>query len=1525
MAKKGSGEENSEAEISDSLKEQQIAVAEELAPGAKAMAFPVVAVGASAGGLEAFRELLKALPDQPDCAFVFIQHLSPKHESLMADILDKMTALTVVEAQDNTELEKNHIYVIPPDRYIRIENGVMVLDKPVEQHGLRLPIDYFFRSLAEQQGERAIAVVLTGTGSDGSEGVRDVKGAGGLVIVQDPQESRYDGMPRSAIKTKMVDFVEPIGKIPERITAFIRHPYIDRRQQKNDSPPAEPFEIRDIIALLRTRTEFDFTPYKRGTLQRRIQRRMGLHQLKAVDDYLTKLRDDPSEIASLCKDLLITVTRFFRDDSVWSTLKGEIAELAARAAQEEREFRIWCPGCATGEEAYSLAILVQEASETISRPVQYQIFATDLDEDAINLARDGRYPKNIEQDVSELYLKRYFDDSENGYRITKRIREHVVFAAQNVVSDPPFSNLDMISCRNLLIYIGTEMQSRILDMFHFALRPDGLLLLGNSETLGRNSHLFTAISQEDRIYRRVPLTRPERSLLPFSSPDADASGEIGSKTSVFRSRENITETARRILISRYAPATVLVNGAGESRYFHGPVQQFLEIPQGEPTVNVLDMANAGMKLRLKNALQKAKQTGQGVSAEALRITHSSGTLDIRIEVEPVHDAVTSEALYLISFVEILPSETKERQSNSTTNVDEQPVQSEDSSELLRQLEYELQATREDLQTTIEELETTNEELKASNEEAMSTNEELQSTNEELETSREELQSLNEELVTVNSQLEDKVGELEKANDDISNLLTSVEIAVVFLGRDLRIRRFTEPAKEIFSIIETDIGRPVSDITIKIDDERFIEDAKSVLKSLSPSTKQVASKNNSQWFSRRIRPYRTTDDRIEGVVISYTDITSLRESVERLEKSEKQQRIVAYLGGLAVSLESSQEFFDVICETLASEGGFDYSKILQYDSENSNFRMISGVGWDDDIVGTKRVPGDKDSQAGYTAMLRAPVMVEDFAKEKRFSQSELSSAHGVQSGISCTIGRSGLVWGVIGIHCKEPQSFKDEDADFVQAIANLAYDNILRIERETDLSEAEEVLQLSLDAAEMGAWRWDIESDVMTWDETTRNLFGRDEEDDETLTSEVFYSTVHPDDLEQVRNAVDNSVDNNVPYQVEFRTVRPNGEIISLVARGDVITIKEKRWLIGVIYDITRQKTLERQYELIARELDHRVKNLLATVVSMSRMMGSQSNSIEEFKELFQARMQSLANTHGLLSKAKWQGATLRDLIEAETSPFEDQDDNNIECTGPHIVLEPHAAQCLSMAFHELTTNAAKYGALSTQKGRLSIDWEVKEEENLPQLQVSWIETGGPKPKEPRETGFGSQVVNELLVNQLNAEVETEFAGEGFRCSIQIPAKENVARSSYEKPDLAEDVGVGVKRTTPVANVLEGLTILVVDDEWFVSAAVAEALTQAGATVPEPAASLEQAESLIAQESADFAVLDYNIAGRPITPIARQLRQQGVPCLVVSGYGSGLKLPKDLSDVKIVAKPVREDRLISIIEEILAEQGNSDKE
>jgi two-component system CheB/CheR fusion protein len=824
--------------------------------------FPVVGIGASAGGLEAFRRFFQAMPPDSGMAFVLIQHLDPTHESMMVELLAKYTSMRVVQVKNDMKVERNTVYMIPPNNYMIIKEQKLYLSEPITRRGMRMPIDYFFRSLAEDLKERAICIILSGTGADGSLGLRAVKGEGGAVLVQEPKTSGYDGMPVSAIATGIVDFILPVEGLADVLLKYVRHAYIWETGEVRSIPEPKQDDFQSILAVLHTRTNHDFRCYKKGTLTRRIQRRMGLHQVDTFGAYLKILRKDASEVKQLFRDLLIGVTAFFRDPEVWKVLEEQVLTGLVSSKGSNGTIRIWVPGCGSGEEAYSMAMLILELQARLGTACTLQIFASDIDEAALETARTGIYPENIVADVHPDRVRRFFITEGGHYRVGKQLRETVVFASQNLVIDPPFSKLDLISCRNLLIYLDAPIQKKAISLFHFALNEGGHLMLGSSESIGQSTNLFATVSKKWRIFKRIGIDQQNRVEFPIIVSDRERRS-IDTRGLPREPRiGSITALAHEILLREYAPASAIVNRKGEAIYYQGPVSRFLEIVPGEPTQLIADIARDGLRVKVRSALQRSIRENEKSVAQA-RIRGEQAV--ITITVRPLESPKSAEGLLLIAFEEI--EETKP----SLIPVDQ-------TSEDVHQLEYELTATREDLQSTIEELETSNEELKASNEEVMSMNEELQSTNEELETSKEELQSLNEELSTVNNQLQDKVLDLEAANNDMDNLLNSTSIATLFLDRQLQVRRFTPAATRLFRLIPTDIGRNLEDITRRFDTTDLLDQSRAVLDSLRPVERIVLTEDE-ECFLCRIQPYRTMDDRIDGVVVTFADITEVRKAQE----------------------------------------------------------------------------------------------------------------------------------------------------------------------------------------------------------------------------------------------------------------------------------------------------------------------------------------------------------------------------------------------------------------------------------------------------------------------------------------------------------------------------------------------------------------------------------------------------------------------------------------------------------------------
>ena len=863
----------------------------------------VVGMVASAGGLDAFKHFFQAMPADSGMAFVLIPHLDPKHESLMAPLLAKQTAMPVAEAEDGQRLEADHVYVIPPNRYLTLHQGIVQLSAPPERGAGQTAIDPFLRSLAADQQERAICIVLSGTGTHGSLGLKAVKAEGGMAMVQEPSSAEYDRMPLSAVDTGLADYVLPPGQMPEELLKFVRHFVAGTAAQPE--PAAVQDDLTQVLALLRARTKFDFRAYRKRMLLRRVLRRMGLNHLDRLADYLALLRERPDELAQLGRDLLISVTSFFRDPEMFQLLETQVLPDLLEARETDTPVRVWVPGCATGEEAYSIAMLLIERIAATGKSCPIQIFATDVDEAALEVARRGIYPEALVADLPRQQMERFFTRADSHHwQVSKLLRETVLFAPQNILADAPFSKLDLVSCRNLLIYLEPEVQQKLLQLFHFALNEGGYLILGPSESIGRQTELFRSVSKKWRIFQRANAVQPTRAGFPVQAGKRPDEQHLA-LSPVPAPHKNLTDLTRKILLEEYAPAAVVINRRYEVLHYSGPTQLYLQQPGGPPSHDLLTLALAALRPRIRAAAVKAINEETRVDIGGIRIKRAGHAVLVRLSVQPLPGKLADDRLLLVIFQDEPEVPQVADAGDERARTDEQ---------LVRQLEYELKTTREELQSTIEELASSNEELKASNEEVMSMNEELQSTNEELETSKEELQSLNEELSTVNAQLRDKVDELENSNDDMTNLLASVDNATLFLGVDRTIQRFTPSATRLFNLIATDVGRPIDHITARFEDPELLRDIDRVLQDLAPSEREV-SRDDAQWFLRRITPYRTADNRISGVVLSLTDITQIKRA--ELELRNMTAHLEQRVSEGSAQLQHERNFVDAILNTVGA--------------------------------------------------------------------------------------------------------------------------------------------------------------------------------------------------------------------------------------------------------------------------------------------------------------------------------------------------------------------------------------------------------------------------------------------------------------------------------------------------------------------------------------------------------------------------------------------------------------------------------
>ncbi len=826
--------------------------------------FPVVGIGGSAGSFEPFKTFFTGMPADSGAAFVVIQHLLPTHESLLPELLAQHTRMRVVQARDAGVLEPNCVYVIPPNQYLAVRDGILYLVAPLKQGGLRMPIDFFFRSLAEDRQERAICILFSGAGSDGTLGVRAVRGAGGLSIAQDPKTAQFSDMTRSAVATGMVDFILSPDRMPEVLINYLRHPYV-RGAGQTDILEVEgkPGGFHDILALLLTQKGHDFRSYKQSTLLRRTERRMGLHHISDIARYYDLLRQDADEINQLLKDFLINVTSFFRDSEAFEELRHKAVAPLVKARENDEPLRVWVAGCSSGEEAYSLAMMLTEEVLEGGKNCPVQIYATDADEEALEFARNGIYPESIAEDVEPERLARFFIRKDQNYQVSESIRKSVVFAVQNLITDPPFSRVDIISCRNLLIYLDTDTQAKLIPLFNFALNPGGYLFLGKSEGISGRNDLFDIVSKKARLYRRLIPPRPivldtpllpgrKRALLP-AGPQVIRSAAIAS-----------ADVIRQALLSHFAASAVLVDLKGQIIQFHGQTGKYLNMPTGEPVLNIRDIAKEGFSPRLLGAMHKAAQAGKTVVLDSVPVTRDKSGPFVRVTISPASRHGDGPPLLAVIFEDAPrpPVPAAEH------------LQGSESETVVKQLEDELRATQQELQNTIEELQGSNEELRVANEEVVSSNEELQSTVEELETSKEELQSVNEELTTVNTELHDKVGKLAEANSDMDNFLKSTDVPTLFLDNELRIKLFTPATTRLLKLIPSDTGRTISDLSMNFIGYELTSDALAVAGGAAPIEREVRHADG-MYYLLRIMPYHTKQDRIDGVVVTFSDVTMLR--------------------------------------------------------------------------------------------------------------------------------------------------------------------------------------------------------------------------------------------------------------------------------------------------------------------------------------------------------------------------------------------------------------------------------------------------------------------------------------------------------------------------------------------------------------------------------------------------------------------------------------------------------------------------
>lgn len=1277
---------------------------------------PICAIGASAGGVTALQALFRQLPADLGLAYVVILHLAPDHPSALAEILSACTTMTVFAVTDGPTLTPNCVYVIAPDSELVIDGDSVTARPFSEPRGRRAPIDLFFRSIAAARGD-GIAVVLSGTGADGTLGVRAVKEAGGVVMVQEPAEAGFGAMPQNAIATGDADFVAPLAGIVDRIRDVARSKEAVRSLDADDATN----DLRRIIAFLRARTGHDFSSYKRATVMRRVLRRMQVCRADTLSAYADHLYTTPEETKELFSDLLISVTSFFRDPRSFDALdRHAIRPLFDGMPSDGKEgVRAWVVGCATGEEAYSLAMLLLEEMHRRRLFVPLQIFATDLDEGALATAREGRYPRSIEADVSDERLSRFFVDEGTHYRVRKELREAVLFASHSVLKEPPFMRLDLISCRNLLIYLERSLQQQVSAIFHYGLKPGHYLFLGSAETMDGASELFSPIDREARIYLSRPKAVHALPLLPqFAAPERPPVPGVGAAVAPRPEQAGVSVVMHAAALEQGAPPSALVDDAHNILHLSPTAGRFILHSAG-PVSNVLpNVVRPELRLDLKFALTRAVEQRLPTLTHQTEVAFDGEVRRIAMQVTPVRK---DQRMGLQALVLFLDAGVVAQQDQAGIGPDVRPDE-------VRRLHAELKAAQEALVASRHAHEASVQELRAANEELQSMNEEYRSTAEELETSKEELQSINEELHTVNAQMKGRLESISAAHSDLQNLTAATEVGTLFLDGELRIRMFTPPIAALFNVAATDVGRVVTDFTNRLDYDDLDRDIRRVLADLVPVEREVMSRDGT-WHVMRLRPYRTVENRIDGTVLTFVDISDRLRAERALAQSERQLR--------ALVRASSQVLY-----RMSPDWG--------------EMRELFGGGL---LFNTDRPSGDWiDSYIPEGERERVRSAIRQALDEK--------GAFDLEHQVCRADGTVGWV------HSRAV-AFFDEAGNATEWFGS-ANDVTQRRRAEEAQRDSEERLRVLIDGIPQFVWRA-ADDGGWTWSSPQWTAYTG-------LTVEAscgigWLRALHPEDREQARHPWLSAME-PAPFDMELR-IREAAtgayrwfQSRALPVKGADGEVTE--WL-GTSTDVDDLRKLRERQAILMAELQHRTRNLLGVVRATAETTLRTSPGLEDFGADFRDRLDALARVQGLLSRlGEGEQVAFDELLRTELSAVgaPKDDPRRVTLDGPSgVYLRSRTVQTFALALHELATNAAKYGALR-QGGRLEVRWRLEGRDGAePWLSVDWRESGVAMPPDgasPQGGGAGRVLIEQALPYEMGARTSFVMAEDGVRCSISMP-------------------------------------------------------------------------------------------------------------------------------------------------------------